>query len=45
VTDLFSAGVGGGIATFAPNATALNTTISGNHASTSDNDIDGHLTQ
>ena len=42
-TDLFSVGVGGGIATFGT-ANVDNTTISGNHASTNDNDVDGTLT-
>ena len=41
VTDLFSAGVGGGIATFGT-AFVDNTTISGNQASTSDPNVDGN---
>jgi hypothetical protein len=40
VTGLFSAGVGGGLATI-PLAHVDNTTIKGNHASTNDNDVDG----
>ena len=43
VTDLFSVGVGGGIATFGT-ANVDNTTITGNHASTNDNDVDGTIT-
>ena len=43
VTDLFSAGVGGGIATFGT-AIVDNTTITGNQASTNDNDVDGKTT-
>jgi hypothetical protein len=42
VTDLFSVGVGGGIATFGT-AVVDNTTISGNQATTSDPNIDGKL--
>ncbi len=41
-TDLFSAGVGGGVGTFGT-ADFDNTTITGNHASTNDNNVDGHI--
>ena len=41
-TDLFSVGIGGGIATFGT-ANIDNTTITGNHASTNDNDVDGTI--
>ena len=39
-TDLFSVGIGGGLTTFGT-AVIDNTTITGNHASTNDNDVDG----
>ena len=42
-TDLFSVGIGGGVATFGT-AHADNTTITGNDASTNDNDVDGTIT-
>jgi hypothetical protein len=42
-TDLFSVGIGGGVATFGTTI-ADNTTITGNHASTSDNDVEGIIT-
>ena len=42
-TDLFSVGIGGGVATFGT-AHADNTTITGNLASTNDNDVDGTIT-
>ena len=42
-TDLLSVGVGGRIATFGT-AQAENATISDNHASTNDNDVDGTIT-
>ncbi len=42
-TDLLSVGVGGGVATFGT-ANADNTSITGNHASTNDNDVDGTIT-
>ena len=41
--DLFSVGIGGGIANFGT-ANIDNTTITGNHASTNDNDVDGTIT-
>jgi hypothetical protein len=41
-TDLFSVGIGGGIATFGT-APVDNTTISGNQASTSAPNVDGNL--
>jgi len=42
-TDLFSVGVGGGIANFGT-VHIDNTIITGNHASTNDNDVDGTIT-
>ena len=42
-TDLFSVGIGGGIATFGT-AHVDNTTITGNHASTNDDNVDGMIT-
>ncbi len=42
-TGLFGVGIGGGVATFGT-AKADNTTITGNHASTNDNDVDGTIT-
>ena len=40
--DTFTVGVGGGIATFG-NTTIDNVTITGNTASTNDNDVDGTI--
>ena len=40
--DPFTVGVGGGIATFG-NTTIDNTSITGNHADTNDNDVDGTI--
>ena len=40
--DTFTVGVGGGIATFG-NTTIDNTMITGNTASTNDNDVDGTI--
>ncbi len=42
-TDLFSVGIGGGVATFGT-FHADNTTITGNHASTNDDNVDGTIT-
>ena len=41
-TDTFTVGIGGGIATFG-NTTIDNVSITGNHADTNDNDVDGTI--